>query len=492
MSVRRYLRAFALPILIVGAPSALAASQAMAETNSPASGVVLSAAPLGMNTDPPEQPDSNPVVRSRIEQWIKALGPSTWFRYGGGAWADAYDWQTNVDTYAASQARLQSNDFTLGSRWASNALDYLDFNTYMTEAKADGAQGMVTINYGSGTPGLAAAWAQSIVANHDPVTEFNIGNEPYGCGEVNFPITGPPTNFAWEPNTHYGCPQYTMGSIPGMQLIAQAFIAHGPAFMTAIKQADPNADVVLPYAISPPGNSGYVWNDAVMPALRNYYQGIDVLWYPSFTTTQEPDATILSYLTAIPARAAAIKADIAQYAPGVFWMIGETNSSNKATMTPDKPLGAVFAAGDVLSWLAEGARNVDWWQQADAQNSGGTYNNPSYSVFDGDGNPQTPYWGLLLASKLAQPGAQLSVDNANQNPSILTFKSTLADGHQAEAYVNLSTTTREQTTSAPELKPGLLNVWQYSNENPTVIQRVSGTLKYVTVPPESVTVLETQ
>jgi hypothetical protein len=113
-------------------------------------------------------------------------------------------------------------------------------------------------------------------------------------------------------------------------------------------------------------------------------------------------------------------------------------------------------------------------------------------VFDGDGNPQTPYWGLLLASKLAQPGAQLSVDTTDQNPSILAFKSTLADGHQAEAYINLSTATREQTTSAPELKPGLLNVWQYSNDNPTVIQRVSGTLKYVTVPPESVTVLETQ
>jgi hypothetical protein len=464
----------------------------MADTNNPASGVVLSAAPLGMNTDPPEQPDSDPVARSRMETWIKALGPSTWFRYGGGAWADAYDWQTNVDTYAASQARLQSNDFTLGSQWASNRLDYLDFPTYMSEVAADGAQGMVTINYGSGTPELAAAWAQAIVANHYPVTQFNIGNEPYGCGEVNFPITGPPTNYPWEPNTHYACPQYTMGSIPGMALIAQAFIAHGPEFMTAIKQADPNAVIVLPYAISPPHNSGYVWNDAVMPALRNYYQGIDVLWYPSFTTTQEPDATILNYLTDIPVRAAAIKADIAQYAPGVFWMIGETNSSNKATMTPDKPLGAVFAAGDVLSWLAQGAANVDWWQQADAQNSGGTYANPSYSVFDGDGNPQTPYWGLLLASKLAQPGATLSVDTTNQNPSILAFASTLPDGHQAEAYINLSTVATEQTTSAPELEPGLLNVWQYSNSNPTIIQRVSGTLRYVVVPPESVTVLETQ
>jgi hypothetical protein len=308
---------------------------------------------------------------------------------------------------------------------------------------------------------------------------------------VNFPITGPPTNFAWEPNTHYGCPQYTMGSIPGMQLIAQSFIAHGPAFMTAIKQADPNAVIVLPYAISPPHNSGYVWNDAVMPALRGYYQGIDVLWYPSFTTDQEPDSTILAYLTTIADRAAAIKADIAQYSPGVFWMIGETNSSNKATLTPDKPVGAVFAAADALSWLAQGARNVDWWQQADAQNSGGTYTNPSYSLFDSDGNPQTPYWGWLLASKLAQPGALLSIDTTNTNPFILAFQATLANGQQAEAYSHISTTASEQPTVAPGLKPGLLTEWQYSNQNPTITQATSQPEQDVTLPPESVTVLET-
>jgi hypothetical protein len=444
-----------------------------------------------MNTDPPEQPDTIPAARQNIETSIKALGPSTSFRYGGGAWADAYNWQTNVDTYAAAQNRVQSNDFTLGHGYASNALDYLTFDSYMAEVKADGAQGLVTVNYGSGTPELAAAWASWIVAHHDPVTEFNIGNEPYGCGEVNFPITTPPASYTgWEPNSPYGCPQKTMGSIPGMALIAQSFIAHGPAFMTAIKQADPDAVIMLPYAISPPHNSGYVWNDAVMPALRGDYQGIDVLWYPSFTTTQEPDATILSYLTDIPARAADIKADIANYSPGVFWMIGETNSSNQATLTPDKPLGAVFAAGDALSWLAQGASTVDWWQQADAQNSGGDHSNPTYSMFDGDGNPQTPYWGYLLASKLAQPGAVLSVDTANTNANVLAFASTLADGHRAEAYVNINTTASEQVTSALGSAPGPLTMWQYSNQDPAITQQTTVASPSVTVPAESVTVLE--
>ena len=444
-----------------------------------------------MNADPPEKPDTIPAARQNIETSLKALGPSTSFRYGGGAWADAYNWQTNVDTYAAAQNRVQSNDFTLGHGYASNSLDYLTFDSYMDEVKADGAQGLVTVNYGSGTPELAAAWAQWVVARRDPITGFNIGNEPYGCGEVNFPITTPPANYtSWEPNSPYNCAQHTLGSIPGMQLIAQSFIAHGPAFMNAIKQADPSADIVLPYAISPPGNSGYVWNDAVMPALRGLYQGIDVLWYPSFTTTQEPDATILSYLTDIPARAAAIKADIANYSPGVFWLIGETNSSNQATLTPDKPLGAVFAAGDALSWLAQGASTVDWWQQADAQNSGGGRTNRTYAMFDGDGNPQTPYWGWLLASKLAQPGAVLSADAANTSGTMLAFTSTLPGGHLAEAYINLSTTASQNVTLPFSPGSATLTGWQYSNQNPVIAEQAVQPSQFITVPPESVTVLE--
>ena len=161
------------------------------------------------------------------------------------------------------------------------------------------------------------------------------------------------------------------------------------------------------------------------PRCGAHYQGIDVLWYPSFTTTQESDATILSYLTDIPVRAAAIKADIAQYAPGTFWMIGETNSSNQATLTPDKPLGAVFAAGDALSWLAQGARPSTGGSKP-TRRTAAAPTNPTYSMFNTEGNPQTPYWGWLLASKLAQPGALLSVDTANTSANVLAFASTLA------------------------------------------------------------------
>jgi hypothetical protein len=170
-------------------------------------------------------------------------------------------------------------------------------------------------------------------------------------------------------------------------------------------------------------------------------------------------------------------------------MIGETNSSNQATFTPDKPVGAVFAAGDALSWLAQGAATVDWWSQADAQNSG-PLTHPSYSLFNGAGNPQTPYWGYLLASKLAQPGALLSIDTANTSAAVLAFRSKLASGHQAEAYVNLSTTGSQTITSALGSKRGRLTQWQYSNQDPTIVKRVAAAAKHVTVPPESVTVLE--
>ena len=70
---------------------------------------------------------------------------------------------------------------------------------------------MVTVNYGSGTPQLGAAWASWIVAHHAPVTEFNIVNEPYGCGEVNFPITTPPVNYSVGAEHHVRLPAVLHG-----------------------------------------------------------------------------------------------------------------------------------------------------------------------------------------------------------------------------------------------------------------------------------------
>ena len=448
------------------------------------SGVTLSGHPLGLNVSPQQTADVNSGSRSRMDADLKALG-ATSFRYGGGTFSDTYDWQISRDTFNDLEQGRQSDDFTgPGSHY-----DALDFSVYAREARAIGASGMVTVNYGSGTPGMAGAWAADIAKTRAPVAYVEVGNEPYGCSSDNFPITRPPVSDAgYEPNDPADCPYAVYGSaVAGLRKFAESYKAHAPAFISAVRAADPALNIVLPYAISPPGDGGYVWNDAVMPAVRGY-SGIDVLWYPTRVPgTEYPAQTVLSWLRDIPARAAAIKSDIARYAPGRFWMLGEDGISNRRTYDVCQPVAAVFAAGSALSWLAEGARYVDWWKASDSDNAGGHCKNPDYAMFDSTGVAQPPYDGFLLASKLAQPRAVLSAANSG-NGNVLAFHASLRDGHQGAAIVNLSATSK-QTATVPSVGSGAVTVLQYSAGHPQITRsRMAAQQRTVTVPPDSVTV----
>jgi hypothetical protein len=451
-----------------------------------AGGVTLSANPLGVDVAPWETADLVTSSRLRMDGFIKQLGPAIAVRWGGGVFADADNAVIGRNTNAISQSGHQSNDFT----GPNSRPDALKFPVYSAEATTIGANVMVTINYGTGTPALAGSWLASIYAAHDPVTEVELGNEPYGCSSPDMEITQAPVNdTTYEPNVPTHCPYAQAGSgSAGIKWFAQSFIAHVPAFIAAVRKADPSAKIVLPYAISPPRNSGYIWDDETMAALKGSYQGINVLWYPSQTTTNPSTQAALSWLTQIPTRAAAIRSDVATYAPGAFWMIGEENLDNQPTAALCTPMSAVFAAGSALAWLAEGASNVNWWVASDGNNANGQCKNPDFSMFDLTGYPNPPFKGFLLASKLAQPHAVLSIVSTG-NGSVLAYHSTLANGHQAEAFLNISAS-RSETVAGPAIGSGTLTQLQYRSGHATIVQtQVSSTaVKTITLPIDSVTV----
>jgi hypothetical protein len=448
-------------------------------------GVTLSGNPLGVNVAPWQTADLNSSARKRMDGDFKQLGPAIAVRYGGGVFADANSETTERNTNVESQKGHQSSNFT-GSGSESDALA---FPVYASEAKTIGANVMVTINYGTGTPALAGSWLASIHASHDPVSAVEIGNEPYGCSSPDLEITQSPVrDTRYEPNVPADCPYTQAGSgSAGIKWFAKSFISHGPAFIQAVHKADPSVKVVLPYAISPPGNSGYLWNDAVMSAVKGY-QGLDVLWYPSQTKSSPSTQTELSWLTQIPTRASAIKADVRKYAPSAFWMIGEDNLDNQPTAAVCKPVTAVFAAGSALAWLAQGANSVNWWEASDGNNANGRCKNPDFAMFDSTGYPQPPYKGFLLASKLAQPHAVLSIVNTG-NSNVLAYHSTLANGHQAEAFINISAA-RSETVTGPAIGSGTLTKLLYRSGHATIVksQVSSSSVKKITLPIDSVTV----
>lgn len=485
-------------IAIVLALVALTAvSAGVPRTAHAATAVTLSANPLGVNVPPWDFADANSTAKAKIQSALQALGPTA-FRYGGGSWADAYDWQTNVDTYskcAGQHVQENTDNYSPGSPCYSTSSDALSYGNYINLAKSENAAGMVTVNYGSGPTSMAAAWATQAKNNGDPVNGFEIGNENYGCGEINIPITQPPVNYTqWEPNVPADCPYTTYGSNPGMQKIADSYNAHAPAFISAIKQANPNAKIVIPYALDNGGASGSadVWDhglsgqQGVLQGLSGQYDMLDVHYYATNASSVDP-ATAMADLKKIPSWSTEVTNDIANYAPaGTQYTVGEANLSNHITTTPCTPTGAVFSAGAALNWLAAGAQSMDWWVGADGNNSGGNCVNPDYSMFDVNGNAQYPYYGYLIASKILKPGAQFSSDTADSTANVQAFSATEPDGSHAEAYVNLDTTASETVTS-PTLT-GPVTSYQFSNANPTVTQGSTTVGSSVTLPAESVTV----
>jgi hypothetical protein len=420
-----------------------------------------------------------------MEADLKQLGPAIAVRYGGGVFADADNQMLGRNTNGISQGGEQSSDF-----WGDGShRDALPFRAYAPEARAVHANVMVTINYGTGTPALAGAWLASIRAHNDPVTEVEIGNEPYGCSSPDKEITeGPVWDTSYEPNDPYNCPYYQYGSgSAGIRQFARSFIAHAPRFIKAVHDADPSVKVVLPYAISPPRDSGYIWDHETMAHVQGY-QGINVLWYPSHTGWNPPAQTALSWLTQIPVRAAAIRADVSKYAPKAFWMIGEDNIANHPVQITCTPTAAVFAAASALAWLAEGAKNVNWWGESFGNNADGRCSNRDFGMFDLTGYPEPPYWGFLLASKLAQPHARLSIVDTGNN-YVLAYRSTLADGRQAEALININAS-QSEWVRGQAIGDGTLTRLQYKRDHAQIVQTQvsSGDVKGITLPRDSVTV----
>jgi hypothetical protein len=481
---------------------------------------LLSAAPLGVNTAPWDYIYAANTSASGgvdvIQPLLQAAG-ITMLRYGGGSWADDYDWQTNTDIY-----HCLPGDPTASFTSSCASSDSLDFAQFSQQARAIGAQSFVTVNYGSGTPALAAAWVTQ--AKNTPgqgVARWEVGNENYGCWEVNNEIAGPPENFqGYTPNTYTTvngvyenptCPQVTQGDAAGTQTLATSYAVNAGQFLKAMRAADPAAQIGVPWAFgsSVPGASvpdNTEWNNTVLQTDGKYVSFVDAHYYPfSFSgSTGSANPTgqqVLQSLQQIPALYQGIRTELNAYDPQASVIVGETGVSNNETSTVCTPAGAVFASGDVLSWLAAGAKSVDWWDMNNYGNTTGTCVNPDYGLFTSSSPPvaETPYYGYLLASVLAKPHALLGTLSTSDASDVLAYQSLLPSGKLAVAFINTNTGAAEKVTFHAPLF-GTLQTWSYSagNQNAANSNIITGTAPAasfahgITLPAESVTILETQ
>jgi hypothetical protein len=468
--------------------------------------VKLSPAPLGMNIPPWNAfyaSSGNPLQTLLKNAHVAQI------RYGGGLYADEYDWQANTDIVNCPSTAVSQYQAKCAT---SNALDVASL---ANRARAIGAQTLVTVNYGSGTPAEAEAEVDQAKAPGQQVALWEIGNEGYGCWEANDYLADAPERYqGFTPSAGATCPMAAKGVSAGMEIMAKSYAANAATFMAAMRAANPDAVLGVPWAfdLSVGGGSvaGYTeWDNTVLTEDRKYIGFVDAHWYPlSYTGTTgaagNPTAEqAIQTVDRIPAEYAKIKTALqAQGLPDAKIVVGETNVSYRATDTACTPVGALFAAGDALEWLSLGAYSVDWWTMNGYGNTGTTCSHPDEGMFTSNSKPveESPYLGYLLAGALAQPGAKLTtltLSPSTVSPSVLAFQSILPNGKSAVLLINTSTSTPQQPTFNASLSGELTAVrYQAGNQNSFATKTTTWSCpaamvaKGMTLPAESITLLK--
>jgi hypothetical protein len=387
----------------VGAGVQHAAAATLTDTvtvNSTAGLGSIPASGIGLNTAVYDG-DMNDTA---IPGLLKAAGVDA-MRYPGGSYSDIYNWQT--------QTAVDNGFVAPGTSFAN----------FMTTAQSAGASPIIDVNYGSGTPALAGAWAANALSNSDHVKFWEVGNEVYGNGtyganwetdsHCDTSVGGTPVTIGSEPSQTYDC---------GPGAYAKNFLS----FQSSISGADPNAKVCA--VLTTPGfwpdgvtNSQYPqpWNQTVLTALGSHTQCVIVHYYPGGSTA----AGMLTDPQDISGIISSLHSEISQYAgisnaASVPVIVTETNSSIDMDTQP----GALFTADMYMTWLENGAANVDYWNEHNGEGTVSTVNGATdygdQGIFSNATNyggtqepavdtPFSPYYAVEMLSKLGSPGDQM-------------------------------------------------------------------------------------
>jgi hypothetical protein len=478
--------AAALVVPIVNAAPASAATAVPVTVNATAGLATIPPAALGLNTAIYDGNMNNAAMPGLIK-----AGGFTALRYPGGSYSDIYNWQTHT---------------TQGGYVAPNTT----FTQFMATSKAAGTSPIITANYGTGTPALAAAWVQNAnVTNGYGITYWEVGNEVYGNGTY---------GANWEADSH--CTDASGGAVTVGSAPAQTYRC-GPDvyaagvldYLSAMKAASPGIHVCA--VLTTPGfwpdnvtnatTSPKPWNETVLTALGAKTDCVIVHYYPAGYPPDPDVAKMLDYPSQIAGIVATVKAQVKQYAgvdpATVPIMITETNSSIATNTQP----GALFAADMYMTWLENGVTNVDWWDQHNGPGTPSVINGAQdygdYGIFSSGTNssgvteppldtPFAPYYGVQMLSKLGAPGDTM-VNAGSGNPLLKVHAVRRADGTlnvliENKDPANSYTAGLAYTNYTPSGSP---TVYTFADSANAITSATQSSASSVTVGPYSLTLL---
>jgi alpha-L-arabinofuranosidase len=338
-------------------------------------------------------------------------------RYPGGSTADNFHWYNQSVTHPSSSGVTGSGDLGSNCPPPNEAGCGVNFDQFVGIAQSTGAQSMITVNYGSGTPQEAAAWVAyantydngnftnsalgkfaptyagaSSFGNAYGIKYWEIGNEVYGNGTYG-------SNYDWEMETQHVNP------FTGAVNLGPVFYAgYVNNYSKAMKAVDSSIKIgavltapgVLPDGMAYSNDGSKDWNDGVLNTACNSIDFVDVHWYPGapagsgfgheddaqllaspekgdFTDTGSYRSQSINYMVSKLKKE--ISTDCGAHASAVQIMVTETNS---VYGTPGRQttslVNALFEDDDIMTWLDNGASNVDWWAGHNSPVDGSTTN----------------------------------------------------------------------------------------------------------------------
>jgi hypothetical protein len=471
---RRRIVAGAVATLLAGAGAgalALSANAAPTVAVTVDAGTSLGTVPstaVGLNTAVYDTYMNDPSAASLM----KAAGIRQ-LRFPGGSVADAYHWKTHTVT---------------GGSWAAPGTD---FDHFMATAKKVGAQPIITANYGSGTPQEAADWVK--YANVDKgygIKYWEIGNEVSGNGYY---------GSKWEVDNH-------------ADKSPREYAKNLLAYAKAMKAMDPTVKIgaVLntpgswPDGVKNPGDDAD-WNNTVLSIAAKSVDFAIIHWYPGGDSTEN----LLNSPAKIAGTTSAVRSLINKYAgshaASVQIAVTETSSAESPAQTSQA--AALFAPDTYMSWLEQGAVNVDWWDLHNGMGKPATVNGENDyqdggvlsvgSCSGGTCEPtrETPfptYWGIRSLTSLAQPGDTM-VKASSANPSVAVHAVRSSNGGLNVMLINKNPrNTAQVSLSYTGYTPasGTVRTVSYTKGGTALTTATRGTAATQTLPPYSITTLQ--
>ncbi len=386
-------------------------------------------------------------------------------RFPGGSASDAYVWNQNK-SYDTTTGQL--NAWT----WST------DFNAFANVASSLSAQVYITVNYGSGTPQLAADWVREAnVTRHLAIKYWEIGNENYGD---------------WEYDTH------SVRNDP----YTYAFAVRD--FMTAMKAVDPSIKIGVVVIVGEDAENTYTTHPATNHRTNQVHNG----WTPVMLATlaslgvtpdfaiyhryeqgpgAESDSGLLQAASTWPADAANLRQQLNDYlqpnGANVELVVTENNSvyANPGKQSTSLVNGLYLA--DSLCTVMQTEFNAFlWWDLRNSQdntknNSAALYGWRNYGDYGILSTPPSPaftgssttyydayptYYIFRLLARFAR-GGDTVVRATSDNPLLAAYAVTRADGSHSLLVINKSPTASQTANIALTgfVPPSLAAVYTY-------------------------------